>query len=638
MRLTQHRERFALLAALILTAMLYWPGLFGGYLFDDDPNFVNNADVHVSSLDWRDWRAAALASPSAELRRPLAMLSLAANYYFTQLDPLPLKLVNLAIHLGNGLLLWAVLLEVLGFWQRGQRQPPPDATVRLAALALSCAWLLSPINVSTVLYVVQRMESLAQVFVLAGLWLYLRGRRRMLTAGCHHGALLCATGLAAGCGLGVLCKESAVLLPLYAFLIELTLTHFEARTAAERRGLWTIHALLLFLPAALGLAWLLPHTLPDAAYAGRPFTLGQRLLTEGRVLVDYVAWTLFPHPDTLSFYHDDIPLSHGWLEPPSTLACAALLAAAAAAAAGLRRRLPLFSLGIGWYLAAHLLTATIIPLELVFEHRNYFASAGLLLAAGALVLAIPSRLHLLRWSIPLLTLAVFGAVTWLRAREWDDPVQFAYSEAFKHPLSPRANYELGRTLTVASGYRPDSKLITPAMEAFQRAAQLPTSGAAPAAALILVAGHAHREVRAEWWTELTGRLEAQPPSAESISALESLSHCQHKGDCPPDTQPLLAAFLAALDHPQPSGRLLAAYGAFAANQLGDYALAERALSEALQRLPITGIRIDLVQVLLLEGRVEQAGQLLMDLDLATLSSQDRQRITALRTAAGLPPS
>lgn len=629
------RYRLVLLTVLAITVAVYRPGLYGGYLFDDYPNFVENTDVHVASLDWRDWRAAAQASPSSQLRRPLAMLSLALNYYFTQLDPFPLKAVNLAIHLVNGLLLWRVLLALLGLW-RNRTPAISDSTVQLAALGITCAWLLAPINLSAVLYVVQRMESLAQTFVLAGLWLYLAGRRRMLASAGSRGISSCAVGLILGSGLGLLCKESAVLLPVYAFLIECTILRFEAGSPDARRALWLGYGLLLILPTLLGLAWLLPREMSDAAYAGRPFTLGQRLLTECRILVDYAAWTLFPHPAALSFYHDDIAISRGWLDPPATLACAALIAASMALAAGLRHRLPLLSLGIGWYFAAHLLTATVIPLELVFEHRNYFASIGLLLAAGALILCIPARFRLLRWALPLLGLVTFMAVAGLRARDWRDPIAFAYAEALIHPESPRAAYELGRTLTVASGYRADTRLITPAMAAFERAGRLPAAGATPWASLIVVAGHMHYDIQAEWWEQLIDRLRTQPVSAESISALESLYNCQHQQACPLETRPLLSAFLAAMDHPPPQGRLLAAYGTFAANQLGDYALAERLLGDALGQLPaINGIRFNLVKVLLLEGKPEQAASILSELDPGWLRQTDLDEVAALRKSIEL---
>ena len=626
-----------ILAVLVLTAILYWPGLRGGFLFDDFPNIVENDAVHVTSMDLRDWKHAAAASPAHDLPRPMAMLSYAANYYFTGLAPWPMKLTNLLIHLSNGLLLFAVLRTLLPLWNQRRRHSLQETTIDWMALGITCAWLVCPINLTPVLYVVQRMESLSQAFVLAGLLLYLRGRCRMQAG--NTGMALCATGLVLGAVLGGLCKETAVLLPLYAFLIELTILRFEGPSRAGRLQLGLIYVVLLLIPGIIVLWRLFPRYISLGAYAGRPFTLAQRLFTELHVVLDYIFWTLFPRPNSLSFYHDDITISGGWLSPPSTLCSGLLLTALLASAVALHRRLPLFSLGIGWYFVAHLLTATVIPLELVFEHRNYFASIGLLLAAGALIAEIPSNFMLLRIAVVVLAIVTFCSVTALRAQEWSDPIRFAFAEALEHPDSPRANYELGRTLAVASGYRPDSKLIDPAIQAFERASELPNSDAASLAGLIIVANHMHREVKSEWWQSLTEKLSRQPPSQEDISALQSLANCQRKGECAVETPQLLAAFLGALNHQSPSARLLATYGAFAANELGDYALSARVLHDAATMSPeIMGYRIELANALALEGKPKEAEQILNQLDPTELDRTEIRQVDELRSRLGLNPT
>jgi hypothetical protein len=342
-------------------------------------------------------------------------------------------------------------------------------------------------------------------------------------------------------------------------------------------------------------------------------------------LVDYIDWTLLPYPGGLSFYHDDIVVSRGWLDPPATLACAMFLAALLFAAALLRRRRPLAALGITWFFAAHLMTATVIPLELVFEHRNYFASAGLLLALASLLLAIPGHLALLRRALPILLLAAFAFVTWTRAVEWNNPIGFAYAEAAHHPASARANTELGQTLAAASRYEPGSKLIGPAMEAYERAAALPDSGIGPLAGLIVVASHMHRDINPEWWAQIDEKLGAAPPSAESVTALESLSDCQHRQECPPQTDELLNGYLTAIGRAPPNGRLLASYGTFLANQLHDYKAAEVALADALSTLPgVTGIRLNLVKTLLLQRKFSEAEAVLEGLDGASLTKDDAE--------------
>ena len=591
-----HLYAWVFLAACLLTACVYWPGMAGAYLFDDYSNIVENTALHVHSLAPEDWRRAWQSSPSPELRRPLAMLSFALNIYFTGLDPWPMKLTNLLIHLANGALLWAVLDRLLRF--PGARLDPRAA--RWTAVGVAAAWLLSPINVSGVLYVVQRMEALGQTFVLAGLWLYLHGRTRMIEG--RGGILPCASALIVAGGLGFLCKESAALLPLYSFLVELTVLRFAAAGGRGTRQLWALYGLILLLPVMAGCIFVLPRLLTPEAFAWRPFTLHERLLTECRVVTGYARAILLPTPRQLGFYHDDLQLSRGWLDPPSTLLCALLLAALAATAAALHRSAPLFALGVACFFAGHLLTATVIPLELVFEHRNYFPSAGLLLAAADVLGWLTPRMPRLRWSIVILAFAGFCTITLMRAIEWGNPIRFAYAEAAEHPDSPRAHYELGRTLLVASGYRQDSKLIGPAEQAFEQAARLPNAGAAPYAGLIVASGHMHTAVDAAWWNGLAATLGRTPPSPEDIAALQSIYLCQLHAECPTQTPELLRAFLEALSHNRPDARLSAVYGAFAANQLHDYRLAADMLSDAVALSPGNlDYRLELANVQVLLG-------------------------------------
>ena len=105
-RATPDFRAWLILALLmLLTAAVYLPSLRGGFVFDDGYYFLDNQDVHVDSLDVGAWARAALSQAGMNQFRALGMLSFAANYYFTGLDPFWLKATNLGIHLGNGLLL-----------------------------------------------------------------------------------------------------------------------------------------------------------------------------------------------------------------------------------------------------------------------------------------------------------------------------------------------------------------------------------------------------------------------------------------------------------------------------------------------------------------------------------------------------
>ena len=570
---TDRRAWLLLVALMALAAIAYWPSLHGGYLFDDGIYFTDNQAVHVASLNLGDWWRAATSQCSVNLLcRPLSALSFAANWYFTGIDPFWPKLTNLVIHLLNGLLLFALLRELfrLDDAVRGK-----DRRFDLVAAALAGAWLLLPINLTGVAYVSQRMEALANLFVFLGLWWYLRARRRQL-AGEGGGAMLWIS-IAVCTGLGLTAKEDAALLPLFTACAEYALTGFRNRDGRWCRPALGAHLVLLVVPMIAGLIWIAPRIFHGVS-GYRTFTTAQRLLTEPRVLCDYIGWTLLPNLNSLTFYHDDLALSLGLFDPPTTLLAILALLALFGIALWQRKTRPLFCLGILWFFAGHSMTATIIPLELVFEHRNYFPSAGLLLAVASLIALEPGlRVPTAKTLLAVGFIALFAFTTFLRAEEWSNPVRLAYSEALKRPHSQRAQYDLARTLIIAAGKNETSPLLDEATKILERNAYQPDSGITPLQALIYINGRAHRPIDPHWWQAIVTKLHERAPSQSDIAAIIFLFRCQQDGDCPMQKQELLNTFIAGLDRSSGNLNLMSAYADFALRELSDTVLAERML-------------------------------------------------------------
>ena len=364
----------------------------------------------------------------------------------------------------------------------------------------------------------------------------------------------------------------------------------------------------LFVPAVLGCAWLLRGALRAASWSGRDFTLGQRLLTEPRVLVDYLHWTLLPNPMVLSLYHDEIVKSTGLLTPWTTLGSILLLAGLIVAAVLLRNRRPLVSLGIGWFFAAQLLTATIIPLELVYEQRMYFASIGVLLAAGALLLSLRWKVAwgLLRGFVVFAALLWFAVATNLRAQEWSNPLRLAIAEANRHPESARAVYEAGRLLLIASQYQPGEQLDA-SQKYLRQAAAIPGSSALADQALIMIVDHHRQGADAEYWRQMIDKLRGQPTRQEDISALISLTNCYGADICKFEVSWLQRAYEAALSRPHPIARLLGAYADFQRDQLHDVVQAEKYLALAVAGDPgEPAYREDLAALYARNGQTDKA--------------------------------
>jgi hypothetical protein len=608
MRLRSLSSRWWLTTLCLLVAAVYWPGLRGGFVFDDYPNIVDNLALHVGlQSDFVQWMAAVFSSPSNVLVRPLAMLTFAINYALTGLDPYWMKLTNLGIHLLNTGLVFGLVQCLL---RMANARPADGNEARRTgqALWITAAWALNPINLMAVLFVVQRMESLCHTFVFAGLWLYLLGRVRLQTDG--RGWALMLIGLIGGTALGTLAKESAVLVPLYAFALEWTLLGFAGQGERRDRRLLGIYGLLLMLPGLLALAWELPRALHAGAYLRRSFSLGERLLTEGRVLVDYLHWTLLPNLSQLSLYHDDYPLSHGLLSPPSTFFAWLLLAGLLGTMVWLRKRRPLMALGLAWFFAAHLLTATIIPLELVYEHRNYFASLGLVLALADLLFRWPLSPTRRRAGVivAIALLALYAGLTMLRAREWEDQLRFSISEAAKHPQSPRATYDVARNYILLSGYRPDSAYAKRVPAALKQAIRAPGSSTLPVTAAIIFAARTGTPLQQQWWRGLQSKLSQHPIGPQETGSLGSLVDCNLNYHCNLPRQDMVDTFLAALAR-GPNADVMYIYGNYALNGLQDPNLALRLWQDSAKLKPNeVQYQATLAKLMIASGRPELAAQ------------------------------
>jgi tetratricopeptide (TPR) repeat protein len=588
------------LLLVLFVVAAYVPGLRGGFIFDDYPNLIDNARVKLEHFTANGLTSAMFSSEAGTLQRPIAMLTFALNYWFTGFDGAAMKWTNIIIHAINALLVFGLvrLVVVLG-------APATSPTLRRwTAGFAAAAWALQPINFFGVLYIVQRMESLSHLFVFGGLWLYLVGRQRQLRG--ESGRWPMGIGLLGGTALAILCKESGVLLPLYAWLMELCLPAL--RNAPDRRRVQVLFAAVLWLPCVAGLAWLAPYVLRPETFASRDFTLVERLLTEPRVVFDYLQWTLLPRLAEFGLFHDDYVVSRGWLSPATTVVAIAGIVALAAFAWWLRNKRPIAALGLLWFLAAQALTATVIPLELVYEHRNYFASLGVCLVLADLLLLLPKQESARRIGVLVAGLAVlyYGAITHLRAREWSEPLRFASIEASKHPNSPRATYGYGRMLVIASNYEPNSPHLKPAIAALEHAASLPKSGLLPHSALLLTAAHTHTPVPDAWWNDMNARLRANPVGPQEINAISSVVRCSRDSECRFPPERMLALFEAAVAR-EPVADIYALWGDYTLNVLRRPQDAIELSKRSVELRPtVAQYHVNLAMQLIYVGRIEEA--------------------------------
>jgi len=423
----------ALGGLLLLTAAIYWPGLSGDLVLDDAVTLNPIARLAAGELLWHETLL------RHDNFRPVSMASFVANWFMTGDDVWALKLTNLVLHLVAGVLVFLIARALLARPVAGV-----DRGRHWLAIWIAACWLLAPLLVSTVLYVTQRMAILAALFTLAALLAYVHGRTRIAERRAG-GVPLVVLALGLLWPLAILSKENGVLVPILIVVVELFFYAPErAASGGETDTPLRRRLIGAFLAAALLVGGVLLVTSPPElrlSYEHRAFTPVERLLTEARILCDYVAnLLLLPGASSFGIYHDDYAVSRGLLQPLTTLLSGLAWIAVLAAGwltRGTRPGVLLF--GAWFFLAAHLAESTILPFELYFEHRNYLPSVGIYFSLGYaayLLLSRVSRTWLLAIALTMVPVG-FGAVTYHRVLVWQSWERMLLAAASHNPDSLR---------------------------------------------------------------------------------------------------------------------------------------------------------------------------------------------------------
>ena len=427
---------------LVFVLILYGNTFHGDFVFDDVPNIVDRADLHMEGLSLPAVLDACTWDRGGEERiyRPVSNLSFAVNHWIGGLRPAGYHVANLLIHLVATLFVFKAILLLLEIGKVSR----PSADRLLIAGVATLLWAVHPMQTQAVTYIVQRMASLAAMFYVVGIWAWLKFRIASVAAdsrrpwGFAFLALLMAT-LALGS------KENAALFPAALLLVEACFFH-----PAWLRRLFArpVIPVAIVLAAVVGIGiWLFSTSLLNG-YADRPFGLKERLLTEPRVLFFYLYQFLAPVPENFSIDHD-FALSTSFFHPVTTLLSVAGIFAMLAAALVYRKKYPLACFAVLFYFVHHLVESTVLPLELVFEHRNYLPSMFLFLPVALglnRLLAIYRQRSRFIYSV-IAGVAAFGFVflgmcTFVRNYDWQSPESLWQSAIAKAPDLTRPYHNL----------------------------------------------------------------------------------------------------------------------------------------------------------------------------------------------------
>ncbi len=440
---------------LLLVTGVYYSGLQGPFLLDDNVNILRINPIALQDLSFSSLRDAIFAAGKAYPHRGLARLSFALNYYFAggEFNVLAFKLTNLVIHVLNALLVWFISHRLLARFAalRGLAETIAGRPWwHWAALLSALIWALHPLQLTAVLYVVQRMTSLSALFSLLGLAIWICGRERF-EAGEKGGLTLMTGGLVGGVVLGMLSKEIGILLPYYILITELVFFRREALKPPAVRMLRGFFLLFAIVPALLAAGIIISNwDFILGPYQTRNFNLSERLLTETRILWMYLQLLFYPDAQSFGLFHDEFTISRGLLTPLSTaLSLLAWMGVSVLAFIGLYR-CRLFAFALLWYLIGQSIESTFIGLELFFEHRNYLPVMGIILVfsvyvfRGLMAISDKSILHL---ALPGLLILILSGVTFSRANIWQYQYTLIYIGVKNHPGSYRYQREFASVLS-----------------------------------------------------------------------------------------------------------------------------------------------------------------------------------------------
>jgi tetratricopeptide (TPR) repeat protein len=341
--------------------------------FDDYPNIVDNPRIHIKDFKFKTFKEALFAGYDKglylgrQVYRPVSMLTFALNWYIGQDNVIGYHIVNNTIHLLTTLFLFLTVLNLLMSPNLKEKYHGNEYVIAFLSAVL---WAVNPVQTQAITYIVQRMASLAAMFYIMGIYFYLKARisppgynRFLFIAGC-----LLSFFLALGS------KENTMTFPIAMAIIEILFFQNLSNRNTKKKVVVAIMIAGVFMAAFLTILYKkgnIAHLLKG--YENRTFTLWERLMTESRILIYYLSQIFYPIASRLSFVYDiniSTSLFKPWTTVPAILAIISLLGIGFSQT--IKR--PIIAFSIFFYFINHIIESTIIPLELIFEHRNYLPS------------------------------------------------------------------------------------------------------------------------------------------------------------------------------------------------------------------------------------------------------------------------
>lgn len=422
---------------MVILSALGSPSAKGRFYLDSEGYFRSLPYFQERSLTWEKVGNVIWKNPYPGSTRILPNLTFVVQNYISGFTASSGRYFNMVLHSLNIVLVFILLRNILLLTGR-----KPDHSRKGGAVG-ALLWGLNPFVAESVFYVIQRMTLLSATFYLSAVICYLKFRS---ADGKGKWPWVAAFGLSYTAS--VLSKENGVLILLGIMVLEFVLSpggNDRSRTLLKKLAVMAGLFALLSVVFALVLGYT-PASILGAISSpsqAREFTMGQRVLTQGRVLVHYLSLLTFPAPERISFLMK-YELSKSIFSPPVTILAWSAIAALLGAAVRFRARWPLFSLAVLWFFFNHILESSFLMLEIAFTHRNYLPAVLFFLPVADWAAAKGwNRKGGPVWLLTGIVLVLFGTGLHHRAQVWGNPEIFWQDAVNKSPGSLRGYINLG---------------------------------------------------------------------------------------------------------------------------------------------------------------------------------------------------
>ncbi|MDO9310038.1 MAG: tetratricopeptide repeat protein [Deltaproteobacteria bacterium] len=453
--MNRYSAKTHILLFVVLGVLLYWYTLPYPFVFDSRFYLVDNPLITDSGMFLRLLDIPAFAKAFTELDvhrdvvvtfilRPFSNLTFHLNYLLDGFDPEGYRVVNIAIHICNAILWYALLARII----RHRNGVGSAEQQWFIPFFSTLFFLVHPLNTESVTYTIQRYTSLGTLFYLATMLLFMASllsstRRQRLSA--YIGSVITLV-------VGMLSQENLITAPITLVLMGVILLRLPPRTVLLRAS-----AHICCLPIIPLLVYLISRaqaegqkSLSNISRVIDGYPPYEYAITQSRAILTYFRMLVAPYGQNID---PSYPLYRSFAEPEiiiSLTILALFVIAGVMLQSGKRRSLhnDLLSFCIFFSLLALSVSSSFFPLpDLMTEHRGYLFSLPAITGLVCRIDSLRPQFSPL-WATRLIILlavvaAMYSALTVKRNLLYSSSLALWQDSVSKSPDKWRPNYNAG---------------------------------------------------------------------------------------------------------------------------------------------------------------------------------------------------